>query len=599
MLYSGKLIECIRKEQRVNLKTLAHGLCSVSHLKLIEGGERSAEKLLFESLYQRLGKYSGRFEMLLDLDEYVTLEKRWQICNSIDGKRYDEAYRLIDEYRNSTNNKIHLQYLCLAECEVMHRTGVDTDKCMDKLMEGLRYTYPEFDIDKTATYYLSRLEMYMAQQYIRYMELSGERDRAVKLYHNILRSLESDRYDRSERELLYRHMGYWLMKHYMSCENYYKALEIGEKTYRHTVSGAFIMFLAELKEGIIICREMLGQDMTEERKILDILKRMNRKFGVKSADEFFPRYTEERAYNVNDVIRQRRILHGMTQEELAGDICDISTLSKVENNKQTLSERYREKMLQKLNMSGDKYVAHVDTYDYKVFTELNRIRDAINEGRFDEAEMILEDVLCSYSLDTVNSRQYIYTIREDIELGRKGKGVYTVSDIKKIFEESFWGYERYNVKDVVMLQNEWGLLVKIASNYEESKEYGNALKYVLDIEVKSTDYTLYCDGVRYIMAKRMKADILGEMGQIQVANENAIDAIYFSVKSDLRSAIAVLTYIFSWNILEKKRNKDKNDLNECKEMLEYSYALADIRGNNSRKQRIDNICKRHGINIFS
>ena len=67
---------------------------------------------------------------------------------------------------------------------------------------------------------------------------------------------------------------------------------------------------------------------------------------------------------------------------------------------------------------------------------------------------------------------------------------------------------------------------------------------------------MYCDGVRYIMAKRMKADILGEMGQIQVANENAIDAIYFSVKSDLRSAIAVLTYIFSWNILEKKRNKD-------------------------------------------
>lgn len=597
MLYSGKLIECIRKEQRVNLKTLAHGLCAVSHLKLIEGGERSAEKLLFESLYQRLGKYSGRFEMLLDLDEYVTLEKRWQICNSIDGKRYDEAYRLIDEYRNSTNNKIHLQYLCLAECEVMHRTGADTDKCMDKLMEGLRYTYPEFDIDKTATYYLSRMEMYMAQQYIRYMELSGERDRAVKLYHNILRSLESDRYDRSERELLYRHMGYWLMKHYMSCENYYKALEIGEKTYRHTVSGAFIMFLAELKEGIIICREMLGQDMTEERKILDILKRMNRKFGVKSADEFFPRYTEERAYNVNDVIRQRRILHGMTQEELAGDICDISTLSKVENNKQTLSERYREKMLQKLNMSGDKYVANVDTYDYRVFEDLNRIRDAINEGKFNEAEIILGDLLSNYDLDTVNSRQYIYAVKDSTKLGTEDNRISSIGETKKIVDESLSGYERCLTRNLIMFNNEWRLLYKIAQNYEECKEYYNALKYVSSIEVENTDYAVYCDSVRYIMAKRTKADILGEMGQIQEANENVNEALMFSVKSDYISAVAVLTYIYSWNILEKKQNKNAKDLKECEEMLEYSYALADICDNNRRKQRIENICKRHAIRI--
>lgn len=597
MLYSGKLIECIRKEQRVNLKTLAHGLCSVSHLKLIEGGERSAEKLLFESLYQRLGKYSGRFEMLLDLDEYVTLEKRWQICNSIDGKRYDEAYRLIDEYRNSTNNKIHLQYLCLAECEVMHRTGVDTDKCMDKLMEGLRYTYPEFDIDKTATYYLSRLEMYMAQQYIRYMELSGERDRAVKLYHNILRSLESDRYDRSERELLYRHMGYWLMKHYMSCENYYKALEIGEKTYRHTVSGAFIMFLAELKEGIIICREMLGQDMTEERKILDILKRMNRKFGVKSADEFFLRYTEERAYNVNDVIRQRRILHGMTQEELAGDICDISTLSKVENNKQTLSERYREKMLQKLNMSGDKYVAHVDTYDYKVFAELNRIRDAIDEGRVDEAERILEDVLSNYTLDTVNSKQYIFAIKESIFM-RKNNGMSLTSmKLEQNTEDSILWYENKSIKNVILLENEWRMRLDTVIKEKRNKAYDKAYHDIEEIIYSKCVNNIYVCSWKDIILKREKGDILGEMEQIEQANRELSEAIMISVTADILSYLPSLTYIYAWNILEKKTDKNEKDENICKEMLEYSFALSHIYNNKIRIERINSLCEKHKLFI--
>lgn len=597
MLYSGKLIECIRKEQRVNLKTLAHGLCSVSHLKLIEGGERSAEKLLFESLYQRLGKYSGRFEMLLDLDEYVTLEKRWQICNSIDGKRYDEAYRLIDEYRNSTNNKIHLQYLCLAECEVMHRTGVDTEKCMDKLMEGLKYTYPEFDIDKTATYYLSRLEMYMAQQYIRYMELSGERDRAVKLYHNILRSLESDRYDRSERELLYRHMGYWLMKHYMSCENYYKALEIGEKTYRHTVSGAFIMFLAELKEGIIICREMLGQDITKERKILDILKRMNRKFGVKSADEFFPRYTEERVYNVNDVIRQRRILHGMTQEELAGDICDISTLSKVENNKQTLSERYREKMLQKLNMSGDKYVAHVDTYDYRVFAELNRIRDAIDEGRVDEAERILEDVLSNYTLDTVNSKQYIFAIKESIFM-RKNNGMSLTSmKLEQNTEDSILWYENKSIKNVILLENEWRMRLDTVIKEKRNKAYDKAYHDIEEIIYSKCVNNIYVCSWKDIILKREKGDILGEMEQIEQANRELSEAIMISVTADILSYLPSLTYIYAWNILEKKTDKNEKDENICKEMLEYSFALSHIYNNKIRIERINSLCEKHKLFI--
>ncbi len=596
MLYSGKLIECIRKEQRVNLKTLAHGLCSVSHLKLIEGGERSAEKLLFESLYQRLGKYSGRFEMLLDLDEYVTLEKRWQICNSIDGKRYDEAYRLIDEYRNSTNNKIHLQYLCLAECEVMHRTGVDTDKCMDKLMEGLRYTYPEFDIDKTATYYLSRLEMYMAQQYIRYMELSGERDRAVKLYHNILRSLESDRYDRSERELLYRHMGYWLMKHYMSCENYYKALEIGEKTYRHTVSGAFIMFLAELKEGIIICREMLGQDMTEERKILDILKRMNRKFGVKSADEFFLRYTEERAYNVNDVIRQRRILHGMTQEELAGDICDISTLSKVENNKQTLSERYREKMLQKLNMSGDKYVAHVDTYDYKVFAELNRIRDAIDEGKFDEAERILEDVLNNYELDTVNSRQYIFAIKENISMWKDNGMFATSMRFEQNKDDAILWYEEKKLKNVILFENEWRMRLDTVIKEKRKEAYDKAYHNLEDI-ICSKNKKLYMCSSKDIILKREKADILGEMGQIEQAKKELEEAIIVSVKTDILSYLPSITYIYAWNILEKKIDGKEKDINTCKEMLEYSFVLSNVYNNKDRVIRINSLCVKHKLSI--
>ena len=56
MLYSGLLIGNIRKEYKITLGKLASGLCTPSMLTRIEKGERNVEKLLFESLYQRLGK---------------------------------------------------------------------------------------------------------------------------------------------------------------------------------------------------------------------------------------------------------------------------------------------------------------------------------------------------------------------------------------------------------------------------------------------------------------------------------------------------------------------------------------------------------------
>lgn len=91
MLYSGMLIGNIRKRYKISRRALGYGLVSNTALTYIENGERSVGKLLFEALYQRLGKYSGRFETLVDGDEYELLEMRWNIQDCIDEGKYSEA----------------------------------------------------------------------------------------------------------------------------------------------------------------------------------------------------------------------------------------------------------------------------------------------------------------------------------------------------------------------------------------------------------------------------------------------------------------------------------------------------------------------------
>ena len=589
------LIGNIRREYKIGLEKLASGLCTPCLLTRIEKGERNVEKLLFESLYQRLGKYSGRFEMLLDAGEYIKLEKRWEICELIDKGKYTEARLEIHKYKAKTKNRLHLQYMCLVECEIMHRTHRNINECKKKLLEGIKYTVENFCIDNVEEYYLSRMEMMMVQQYVRYMEISGARTAAAKLYHRILEKLEEKRYDRSERELLSRNVGYWLMKHYMSIREYRKALNVGIKTYKYTVGGDFLVFLAELKEGIIECYEYLGNDMTVERKKLNILKRMNDKIGVMKAEDFFPRYIEERSYNVNEVISQRRKMLGMTQEELAADVCDITTISRLENGKANLQRKYREILLQRVKMSGDKYIAYVDTYEYRVFEKLNLIRESINAGETDKAQNILNTLLEKYNFDTLNSRNYIVTVNEKLQLLKNGRYSKSVEDMKRLLKDSIGVNGTAGLKDVILLENEWRIVDMIVSKYKEMGERSKSIAYLLSVANTSDSKIAYHNGFRYISIESTLGNILGDMRLVDAANGYLENALRMCAKIDLLSYIKGLTYDYAWNILEKKGNIDREDMNKCKEMLEYAYVASDIYNNVRKKNKIKKICAKHEI----
>lgn len=594
MLYTGKLLWNIRESLGISRKTLSEGLCSVGYLTHIENNKRDADKLLFESLYQRLGKYSGRFEMLLDVDEYERLEKRWEIYDTIDEGNYNEAKSKIDEYRKNGHSRLEEQYLCLVECEIMHRTGENISSCMDMIMTGLKITRSKFDIDKLNEYYLSRMEMLLIQQYVRYMELSGEEEQAIKLYKDILDVLEDTRYDRSERELLYRHVGYWSMKYYLRHEMYDAALEIAEKTYEYTLNGDFIMFLTELKEGIITCLERKGEDMSVEKKYIAVLNEFKMQYGVRSVEEFFPRYEEIDAYNVNEIISQRRKMLGITQAELAFGICDISTVSQMENNRRSLQKEKKEKLLQRVKLSGDKYVARIDTYDYKAFEKINEIRDSCNREEHYKITSILEEIQAEYKLESVNSRQFICATMFEYDNVQDNVIIY-LNKLKEILNESIVDINKLKKEGVILFYNEWNLLRKIIickkydSSYDECRKYLSALADIYNEKM------IHKNGFMYLNINNMHGDILGEMGNVNDANSLLHICICASVKIDMLLHIRSLSYDIAWNILEKKENISMEEKMKCEENLKYAYVIAELYKNKASISRIRNLCTKHNI----
>lgn len=584
MLYSGKIIGSARRYYKINLRDLSYGVCTESHMARIEKGERSLEKLMFELLYQRIGKYSGRYELLVNYDEFVRYEARRDIQRYLDEKDFETSEKLIVDYKQNVNKILDLQLMVLLECELKYKTGSSICECKKMLMEGLQYTIPKFEIERFEQFYFSRIEMLMLQQYARFIELEGEEEQAIDLYRRILTYLEQERYDRSERAILYSYVGYLLTQYYIRKEEYDTALKLAQKAYDETLRAMTISFVIELKECINICRGKLGYDVEKEWQQIEILRQTLKKYGAKNVSDYFPRYIEENIFCVNDIIGQRRRMLGLSQEDLL-EVCSTATISRAENRHRTLRDDKKSLLLKEVRMCSDTYIGMIDTESWEVYEWLNQINDSIIAYDADGAEKILNMLEMKYEFNTINSRQYIYSLREKINIMRTGETSQLVEEIEKLLEESLGEFRKQNLDGVILLQNEMQLLERIITRHKYEEEYEIAMSYLYSLA--NTYETYQMTGTyKYINVCRYIGDILGEAGNVEEADRYVIRGIKASVEADYFPYLTNLAYCYVWNVFNKKEEINHYDMSICKEMMELCYVHADIYKNEYTKSQI-------------
>ena len=86
MTYIGEIIRTERCVQRINLKMLAKGLCSIPTLSRIETGECFASVELIKELLSRVGKSAEKLELIVPSEEYKLEEKKEYVLQLADKK---------------------------------------------------------------------------------------------------------------------------------------------------------------------------------------------------------------------------------------------------------------------------------------------------------------------------------------------------------------------------------------------------------------------------------------------------------------------------------------------------------------------------------
>lgn len=111
-----------------------------------------------------------------------------------------------------------------------------------------------------------------------------------------------------------------------------------------------------------------------------------------------------------EIIKNRRIELGITQDELAGGICSVLTLSRIERGIQTPQDYTLAQIMQRLGLSGSEIILAVNKKQL-VFSRLKfDIRQAYIQDDYKEAERILQENKKQISELTPFDRQTFETI---------------------------------------------------------------------------------------------------------------------------------------------------------------------------------------------
>ena len=363
----AKLLKNIRTEEKVSLDQLAMGFMSASQLVKIENGERPINKNIRDRLLERLGIAKELYENLLDLCDFEEWDYKKKILSAIQNKKIEDAYRLLKEYKAHLreNDRINHQFILAMWGEVLNQEGASKEKIAECYRKAVILTIPDAEKVWWEKRPLSVLEM------------------------NLLLETQTE--------------------NLKICEKAIDKLRDAGRTY----------YLIELLEIEIQISEIMSDDTFPEdfeknetdrinaKELLSVIKNLYAEYEVPAYMQdctYF--YQQKWIFSMKDVLRTRREMFGLTQEQLCEGICSVKSLRRAEKGQTDMQRETLKKLLNRLGLSGQMQWSRLITSDRKVIRMAEELAGYINDRKFSVASKQLESLKSRIDLDIPQNKQY-------------------------------------------------------------------------------------------------------------------------------------------------------------------------------------------------
>lgn len=420
----AKLLKNIRTEEKVSLDQLAMGLMSASQIVKIENGERPINKNIRDRLLERLGIAKELYENLLDLCDFEEWDYKKKILSAIQNKKIEDAYRLLKEYKAHLreNDRINHQFILAMWGEVLKQEGASKEKIAECYRKAVILTIPDAEKVWWEKRPLSVLEM------------------------NLLLETQTENLKICEKAID-------------------KLRDAGRTYYLVELLEIEIQILETMPEDAVTeYLEKNGTDRINAKELMSMIKKLYAEYEVPAYIQdctYF--YQQKWIFSMKDVLRTRREMFGLTQEQLCEGICSVKSLRRAEKGQTDMQRETLKKLLNRLGLSGQMQWSRLITSDREVIRMAEELADYINDRKFSVASKQLESLKSRIDLDIPQNKQYFLEKQALLEFEQ---GKVTREEFVKMEKEALECtlraenlYRKENVylteREIICISNSW------------------------------------------------------------------------------------------------------------------------------------------------
>lgn len=517
----AKLLKNIRTEEKVSLDQLAMGFMSASQLVKIENGERPINKNIRDRLLERLGIAKELYENLLDLCDFEEWDYKKKILSAIQNKKIEDAYRLLKEYKAHLreNDRINHQFILAMWGEVLKQEGASKEKIAECYRKAVILTIPDAEKVWSEKRPLSVLEM------------------------NLLLETQTENLKICEKAID-------------------KLRDAGRTYYLVELLEIEIQILETMPEDAVTEHlEKNGTDRINAKELMSMIKNLYAEYEVPAYMQdctYF--YQQKWIFSMKDVLRTRREMFGLTQEQLCEGICSVKSLRRAEKGQTDMQRETLKKLLNRLGLSGQMQWSRLITSDREVIRMAEELADYINDRKFSVASKQLESLKSRIDLDIPQNKQYFLEKQALLEFEQ---GKVTREEFVKMEKEALECtlraenlYRKENVylteREIICISNSWkgmeekekresiNLILRLYDNYA----LNNGLSQAISV---------------YEIVTEAAVNELGNSGEHVRAEKIDRKSIKASLSCRRVWDIHYKIYDILWNEKEiQKKNKEKN-----------------------------------------
>lgn len=573
----AKLLKNIRTEENVSLDQLAMGLMSASQLVKIENGERPINKNIRDRLLERLGIAKELYENLLDLCDFEEWDYKKKILSAIQNKKIEDAYRLLKEYKAHLreNDRINHQFILAMWGEVLKQEGASKEKIAECYRKAVILTIPDAEKVWSEKRPLSVLEMNLLLETIIY----GNNMDYLHKCRVLMEYIDTGYYDEIMKAKIYPKIVYYylkkqiLFKEYWNVETQTENLKICEKAIDKLRDAGRTYYLVELLEIEIQILETMPEDAVTEhleknetdkinaRELISVIKNLYAEYEVPAYMQdctYF--YQQKWIFSMKDVLRTRRAMFGLTQEQLCEGICSVKSLRRAEKGQTDMQRETLKKLLNRLGLSGQMQWSRLITSDREVIRMAEELADYINDRKFSVASKQLESLKSRIDLDIPQNKQYFLEKQAllEFEQGKVTREEFVKME-KEALECTLCAENLYRKENVYLTERE---IICISNSWKgmEGKQKRESINLILRLY----DYYALNNGLSqaisvYEIVTEAAVNELGNNGEHVRAEEIDRKSIKASLSCRRVWDIHYKIYDILWNEKEiQKKNKEKN-----------------------------------------